>query len=153
MVATRFAVAIHILLFLACRAGGGPATSGLIAASVNTNAVVVRRIMGQLARAGLVRVQRGRGGAMLARVAGSITLCDVWRAMTPDGPMLRMHAPGVACPVGQQVQGVLDETFAAVERAMLERLEGTSLADLAGKIRPGGMACAATQPTGVQTQA
>ena len=63
MVATRFAVAIHLLLLLASGQVHGPATSGRLAQSVNTNPVVVRRITGLLARAGLIRVRRGPGGA------------------------------------------------------------------------------------------
>lgn len=43
----------------------GPATSLHMAQGVNTNPVVVRRITGLLARAGLVRVKRGLGGAKL----------------------------------------------------------------------------------------
>ena len=137
MVATRFAVAIHILLLLACGRRDRPATSQVIAESVNTNPVVVRRITGQLSRAGLVRVRRGPGGAELARAAGEITLADVWVAMNVGrggmaaGPMLPLHAcPNIECPIGRQVHAVLGEAFAGVEAAMLEALRGTTLAGL-----------------------
>ena len=91
MIATRFAVAIHILLLLAAEPGG-QATSGRIAESVGTNPVVIRRLAGQLARAGLVRIRRGPGGAELARPASSITLADVWAAMRrPELPLLPAH--------------------------------------------------------------
>ena len=136
MASTRFAVAIHILLLLACmrRAGAAMATSGVIAASVNTNPVVVRRLTGQLARAGLLRVRRGPGGAELLREPGAITLADVWTAVTPrSGTLLPLHAcPNQACPVGGAVHDVLHRSFADVERAMLATLALTSLADLVG---------------------
>jgi DNA-binding IscR family transcriptional regulator len=146
MVATRFAVAIHILLLLACRQRCGPATSHLIAASVNTNPVVVRRITGQLARAGLVRVRRGPGGAELTRAPELITLCDVWVAMNTVRPggkpgskpgsrlgtMLPLHAfPNQECAIGQQIHTVLGDAFAAVEDAMQAALQKTTLAGLA----------------------
>jgi len=83
MVAASVAVAIHILLLLASDSLDGPATSLRLAGSVNTNPVVVRRITGLLARAGLIRVRRGPGGAMLARLPSAITLGDVWCAMNP----------------------------------------------------------------------
>lgn len=139
MVATRFAVAIHILLLLACRQRCGPATSQLIAKSVNTNPVVVRRITGQLARAGLVQVRRGPGGAELRRAPGLITLYDVWTAVNAEraGPMLPLHAaPNPACAVGHQVHGILSETFAGVERAMHASLRETTLATLMERVLP-----------------
>lgn len=137
MVPTRFAVAIHILLLLACGQRDRPATSQLIAESVNTNPVVVRRITGLLARAGLVRVRRGPGGAELTRAAAEITLADVWVAMNVGqggraaGPMLPLHAcPNVECPIGGRVHAVLGEAFAGVEAAILEALRRKTLAGL-----------------------
>ncbi len=139
MVATRFAVAIHILLLLACRQRCGPATSHLIARSVNTNPVVVRRITGQLARAGLVRVRRGPGGAELMRSPDTITLCDVWQAMNTgrSGPVLPVHAaPNLDCPIGRDVHAVLGQAFATVERAMNDALQKTTLASLMSSMQP-----------------
>ena len=138
MVATRFAVAIHILLLLACRQRGGPATSQLIAQSVNTNPVVVRRITGQLARAGLVRVRRGPGGAELTRAPEAITLADVWQAMNSGraATVLPVHAcPNQACPIGREVHSVLGRAFESVEAAMLDALRRTTLAGLMGGLR------------------
>lgn len=132
MVSTRFAVAIHILLLLARTRRDGPATSQFLAGSVNTNPVVVRRITGQLARAGLVRVRRGPGGAELTRRPEEVTLADVWAAVTArGGTLLPLHAcPNQACPVGRDVHAVLGRSFALAERAMLDALAHTSLADL-----------------------
>jgi len=133
MVATRFAVAIHVLLLLACNRDTGKATSQFLAKSVNTNPVVVRRITGQLARAGLIRVRRGPGGAELARPANEISLGDVWRAMNPGGsrPLLPVHAaPSAQCPVGREVHSVLRGAFVAAEEAMHQALCRTTLASL-----------------------
>ena len=132
MVSTRFAVAIHILLLLATARQTGPATSQFLASSVNTNPVVVRRITGQLARAGLVRVRRGPGGAELTRAADLLTLADIWVAVTPRaGRLLPLHAcPNQACPVGRDVHAVLGRAFATAEQALLEALARTTLADL-----------------------
>ena len=133
MVATRFAVAIHIMLLLACRRQDGLATSQYMADSVNTNPVVVRRITGQLARAGLVRVRRGPGGAELTRGPGCITLADIWLAMNTgrSGKVLALHAnPNLACPIGREAHAVIGCAFATVEAAMVEALKRTTLASL-----------------------
>ena len=132
MVPTRFAVAAHILLMVAAD-GLEPSTSQRLATSINTNPVVVRRITGQLARAGLVRVRRGPGGAELVRPPEQITLEDVWRAVNPGPPrpLLPLHAnPDPLCPVGCRVHAVLGEAFGAAERALERALARTSLADL-----------------------
>jgi DNA-binding IscR family transcriptional regulator len=136
MVATRFAVAIHILLLLATEPAA-QATSGRIAQSVGTNPVVIRRLAGQLARAGLVRIRRGPGGAELARAPEAISLAEVWAAMRRPGlPLLPTH-PGpqrggdaLGRSVPALLRGVLDEA----ESAMEQKLAGISLQTLLGRL-------------------
>lgn len=139
MVATRFAVAVHILLLLATEPGG-QATSGRIAESVGTNPVVIRRLAGQLARAGLVRIRRGPGGAELARPAEAITLADVWAAMRRPGlPLLPTHrgpqrgADPLGTAVPALLRGVLDEA----EQAMEAQLAGVTLHALQARLAKG----------------
>lgn len=136
MVATRFAVAVHILMLLAVYSGA-PATSRVLARSVNTNPVVIRRITRLLARAGLIWVRRGPGGAALLRPSEAISLRDVWRAVNPgqDRPLLPLHArPDPACPVGRSVHTVLGQAFGAAEGALHESLGRTTLASLIGRL-------------------
>lgn len=154
MVATRFAVAIHILLLLASGMAG-PATSLRLASSVNTNPVVVRRITGLLARAGLIRVRRGPGGAVLSRPAEQITLGDVWAAINPgcQRPLLPIHThPDQRCPVGAGVQAVLGKAFLAAERAMHAELARTTLSGLVAGLDLAGPDCCA-QPSLVPAMA
>lgn len=138
MVATRFAVAVHILLLIAAEGGTERATSLRIARSVNTNPVVVRRIAGQLARAGLIRVRRGPGGAELARSSTEISLADVWGAVNGAGRrLLPIHTRSdPACPVGGRVREVLDPAFGAAEDALQEVLARTKLDSLVRGLSP-----------------
>jgi len=131
MIATRFAVSLHILTLVA-RGPTDQSTSARLAWSIGTNPVVVRRLSGLLARAGLITVQRGPGGASLARAASGITLRDVWRAIHPEREkVLRVHArTNPACPVGQRLPGLLRDRFESAEAALLDNLATTSLADL-----------------------
>ena len=80
---TRLAVAAHILALLSF-AGSEYRSSDLLARSVNTNAVVVRRLTGQLKKAGLVEIRRGVGGTALNRKPEDITLLDVYKAVIPN---------------------------------------------------------------------
>ena len=138
MVATRFAVALHILLLLAAEPAG-KASSGRIAASVGTNPVVIRRLTGQLARAGLLRIRRGPGGAALARPAEAITLAEVWVAMRRPGlPLLPTHPGprGSGQALGATVPPLLRGPLDAAERAMERHLAGVTLAALRDGLVP-----------------
>ncbi|HYZ34661.1 MAG TPA: Rrf2 family transcriptional regulator [Crenalkalicoccus sp.] len=137
MVATRFAVALHILLFITF-GSEEEATSARMALSIGTNPVVVRRIAGQLARAGLITVQRGPGGASLARPAESITLEEVWRAIHPARErLIRVHATANAADkVGRIAPEVIRSRLDAAEAALLRDLAATSIADLAQRMMP-----------------
>jgi Rrf2 family protein len=132
---TRFAVAVHILTFLQTQ-GGEPATSELIASSVNTNPSLIRRLLSQLARAGFTTSQMGTGGgALLARPADTITLLDVYEAVDEDRDVIPMHAsPNPRCPVGRNIQAVLETRFDAAERALEQELARTTIAELAGDV-------------------
>ncbi len=141
MVATRFAVAAHIMLLLAHGglsgpggAEGLPATSSRLAAIVNTNPVVVRRITGQLARAGLLRVHRGPGGAELSRPAEQITLDDIWAAVHPGTarPLVSLHTPSPgAGEQGRATYRALSAALAEAEATFRAALARTTLSALA----------------------
>lgn len=132
---SRFVVATHILTLLAY--GKGEAmTSDYIAGSVNTNPVVVRRILSMLVAAGLVASQEGAGGGVrLAKAAKAVTLKDVYCAVESD-PLFSLHpkAPNPACPVGGTIQAALGSTLNQAELALRQSLSATTLADLVDRL-------------------
>ena len=132
---TRFAVAVHILTLLHTQQGE-LATSEYIASSVNTNPSLIRRLLSQLARAGLTASQMGTGGgALLAKPARTITLLDVFRAMDDDAELLPLHpSPNPKCPVGRRIHEVLEKRVDAAALAMNAELSRTTIADLTDEI-------------------
>ncbi|RLL70615.1 Rrf2 family transcriptional regulator [Streptomyces sp. Z26] len=133
---SRSAVAIHALTMLAHR-GGGSLTSTEIADSLAGNPVLVRRVLGRLRDAGLVRSTEGRGGGWsLCRAARDITLYDAYAAVE-DGPVLSRHThpPSDACEVGRHIGALLDAEFREAERALEERLGRTTVAALLSRVR------------------
>lgn len=132
---TRFAVATHILTFLAYQAGE-PATSELIAASVNTNPTFIRRLLTQLAKAGLTTSQLGAGGgALLVHPPSKISLLDVYRAIDEEQQVFALHeSPNPKCPVGRNIDAVLKGRMLEAERALQAQLAKTTIADLAADI-------------------
>ena len=132
----RFAVAVHVLVVLAYKAGE-PVTSGLLAASVNTNPVVIRRLLLALQQAGLVATRKGAGcGSRLRRTPERISLDQVYRAVESDEPFARhTRKPNQGCPVGHCIQAALEEIFASAEAALERDLAKTSLADVLGSVK------------------
>ena len=132
---SRYAVALHVLVALA-NLGGEGATSELLAKSVNTNPVVVRRILGMLVQAGLVAGKGGRGGGYrLAREPKRIALDAVLRAVEPAGIFpLHENPENKACTISCSIKEVLGGVFARAESSLQERLHETSVADLLRRV-------------------
>ncbi len=123
-------MAAHALAVLAQSREGYP--SAYVASSVNTHAVFLRRILGDLVAARLVDAREGRtGGYRLARPADRITLADVYRAVEPGGPLAESPAePNVRCPIGAGMRRAFAATAEAAEGGMLDALAQQTVADL-----------------------
>jgi len=132
----RFAVAVHIASVLALHRNS-PATSDWIAASVNTNPVVVRRILSALSKAGLVISQRGvTGGSALTKDPETISLLDLYRAVDEqDAQALHHQPPNPNCPVGAHIVPVLSGILARAEAAKERELARLSVGDVLAAIR------------------
>jgi DNA-binding IscR family transcriptional regulator len=128
---SRFAVAVHILTLLE-KSGGKPVTSERMAGSINTNASLVRRMLGTLAASGLTTSQMGTGGgALLARPASTISLADVYRAVQAGELFgLPNEQPNPMCPVGRNIQAALSTHFASGEWALEQQLSLSTIADV-----------------------
>jgi len=119
-------MAVHVLSVLAYK-DGERVTSGLLASSVNTNPVVVRRLLLSLQRAGLVETRMG-SGSRLSQPARKISLADIYRAVEAgQGLVLPPKKPNSECPVGSCIQRTLAEVFSSVEEAVLKNLKKMTL--------------------------
>jgi Rrf2 family protein len=132
---SRFVVAIHSLSVLASYVGKGPVCSSVIAASVHTNPVVIRRLMSELERSALVKSTAGRsGGFELAKPASSISLADVYVAVEDDTVFRSHHiSPEAQCPIAKQLMNVLAPPLRSAEKALTDSLGLTTLADVVQK--------------------
>ncbi|WP_156795728.1 Rrf2 family transcriptional regulator [Bradyrhizobium icense] len=82
---TRLARVAHVLVHMSFNEG--KATSETIAAMLDTNPVVVRRIMGALREGGYVSSERGpNGGWRLERPLREITFLNIYKAFDPGSP-------------------------------------------------------------------
>lgn len=108
-------------------------TSEWIASSVNTNPVIIRNVLGKLKRAGLVKVRAGAGGAYLIKELEEISLLDIYRAVevVEEGELFHFHdAPNPECPVGANIETVLNIILLRAQDAMEKVLKEVRLSDL-----------------------
>jgi Rrf2 family protein len=131
----RFPVALHILTLLAA-SNSGLLTSDAIASSVDTNPVVIRRVMASLRENGLVESRPGsNGGWRLLKPARAITLRMVLDSVQEE-ELLSMHAhPNPDCPVGSHIRDSLRGRFARAEKALYQSLSSQTIADILKDVR------------------
>ena len=129
---SRYTIALHILTYLAMEFEGKN-TSEYMAKSINTNPVVVRRILSTLREAGFVSSQPGVGGGITLTVSPeTVTMLDVYK-LFETGDLFPMHTnePMQQCPSGGTIQAVLTPVYDAAHQAMCAVLETKTIAQLA----------------------
>lgn len=136
-ISSRFAVAIHILALLE-QFKDEHTTSAFIAGSVNTNPVVIRRILGMLVKAGLVEVKAGVGGASLIKPLTDISLFEIYGAVAVigEGDLFSVHEqPNPLCPIGGNIEVVLENTLGEIQHTMELALKSVTMNDIMKDIR------------------
>ena len=127
---SRLSGVLHVLLHMA--EADAPVTSEAMARAMQTNPVVIRRVLAGLRDAGFVRSEKGHGGGWtLGRDLAALTLRDIYAAL--GSPELfamgnRTESPG--CLVEQAVNAALDGAFRDAEALLLERFGAVTLAAL-----------------------
>ena len=132
-------MAVHVLAVLAYKEGDR-VTSALLAGSVNTNPVIIRRLLLALQRAKLVETCKGAGsGSRLSRSPRRIDLAEVYRAVEDAEPFaIPSRKPNAACPVGKCIRETLERVFASAESALERDLGKTTLADVMDTVKASG---------------
>jgi Rrf2 family protein len=132
---SQFAIAVHVLTILA-KGGDERVKSDYIAGSVNTNPVVIRRLLSNLQEAGLVVSQVGAtGGTSLARQPKNINLSEVYNAL-PCGEVFALHSkePNQDCPVGKNMAAFLCRLQKEIDKSIEEKLSQYTLRDVIEQI-------------------
>jgi Rrf2 family protein len=129
-------MAVHVLVVLAYKEGDR-VTSSLLACSVNTNPVIIRRLLLSLQRSGLIETRKGAGlGSRLSRSPARIHMADIYRAVEAPGAFAMPRGkPDPACPVGHCIRSVLRQVFGSAEESLLKDLEQRTLADIVEVVR------------------
>ena len=133
-ISSRFTIGTHVLVMIALKGDCTKVTSDMIAGSVGVNPVIIRKTLSQLKKAGLIHVARGTGGAEMAKELEAITLLDVYRAVEclgKTGQLFGFHEhPNPACPIGNNIHGVLDGKLEEIQLAMEKEMDQISLEEV-----------------------
>ena len=139
---SRLSGVLHVLLHMAQREG--PVTSEVLAKAMDTNPVVIRRVMAGLRDQGYVQSEKGHGGGWtLSCDLSKVTLCDIYTALGSPALLAvgnRTEAPG--CIVEEAVNAALNGSFQEAESLLLSRLSEVTLAmlkaDVGGRLAARG---------------
>jgi DNA-binding IscR family transcriptional regulator len=134
---TRFSVAIHAMTVIALNnvkyGEDFATTSEIMALSINTNPVVIRRIISMLKKAGLVDVKAGVGGAALKRTPKDITLLDIYSAVknSEDDALFEVHKnPNQRCYVGVYILDAIASPLRDAHKALEDALAAHTLHEI-----------------------
>lgn len=132
---TKMATAVQILCVIAYRRDR-PSNAEIIARSLTTNPVVVRRMLKEMEHAGLVEIRPGKdGGVRLARDPADVTLEAIYNAVEDEATVFALRPPAnPACPIDTRMGGLLTPIFGAADAAVEGALRKTTLAELVKQI-------------------
>lgn len=132
-ISSRFTIAVHVFACIDTFGKERKVTSDFLAGSVNVNPVIIRKLLSQLKAAGLVNVQRGSGGASIAKPLEEITFLDIYNAVecVDNGELFHFHEnSNQECPVGRNIHHILDGKLLQIQGAMEKELKKITLADV-----------------------
>ena len=137
-ISSRFTVALHIFTCVDTFKDDYKITSDFLAGSINTNPVIIRKILTQLKNAGLITVARGTGGITPTRDLKEISFYDVYQAIEPveNGNLFNFHnSPNPNCPVGRNIHAGLDKILDSIQNAMEDEMRKYTLQDAISNTR------------------
>lgn len=130
MYSTKYAVSIHILSLVALKTESA-ITSDYIAGSVNTNPALVRRLMSDLKKAGLIHTQTKVGVTGLTKPPNEISLLQIFKAVEKNQDLFAVHADtNEKCPVGARIGSVLQHINQQVQKEFEKELDILFLSDI-----------------------
>ncbi len=122
-------LAIDSLFYMAANSQIADFSVDAVASAQNVSVSYLAKVFQQLVRAGLLRSHRGsKGGYMLSRPAGQITLRDVAMVFEGASPMYECNANAKRCSLGPKC--LILATFSEAERKMQEVLSKVTLQDV-----------------------
>jgi DNA-binding IscR family transcriptional regulator len=132
---SRLSGALHVLLHMAEQRSAehsSAVTSDVLAKAMQTNPVVIRRMMSGLRELGYVTSEKGHGGGWKLNCdLAAVTLRDIYDALgRPSLLAIGNRNETPECLVEQAVNHALDSAFLEAETVLLARLGDVTLKTL-----------------------
>lgn len=119
--------AIHILAYLIIYKNED-LSSKAIAASIESNASVVRNLMSDLRKAGLIITKPGSATPTLGVEPTHITIYDVFQAINMDHDLLHVDPKtNPQCIVGGNIQDALNGYYDEIQQAAFKRMKDITI--------------------------
>ena len=130
--------AVHLLVYIEIFPDDD-LSSRAIARSIVTNPSMVRSLMMDLRKAGLLKTKQGSAEPELAKKPEEISLYDIFAAVGMDHHLLHVDEDTEQkCPVGGNIQGPLAKAYAEVEEAAFVKMREISLRKIVDQIKEEG---------------
>lgn len=129
-ISSKCSIAVHCLIFIYEYGTENKVTSELLSMSTGCNPVTIRNIISALKKDGIIEVKHGTGGTKLAAQLNEISLYRICAAVDPRAirNMIGIHpAPSPFCPVGKNIEAVLDKTYDALRADLTASMKSVTL--------------------------
>lgn len=132
-ISSRFTIALHIFTCVEYFKDMEKITSDFLSGSISSNPVIIRNILSQLRKAGLITVARGTGGIEITRDLSEISFYDIYMAVeaVKEEGLFHFHeSPNPMCPVGKNIHRLLDDKLVQIQEAMENKMKEYTLLDM-----------------------
>ncbi len=132
-ISSRFTIALHIFTCVEYFKDREKITSDFLSGSISSNPVIIRNILSQLRKAGLITVARGTGGIEITRDLSEISFYDIYMAVeaVKEEGLFHFHeSPNPMCPVGKNIHRLLDDKLVQIQEAMENKMKEYTLLDM-----------------------
>lgn len=132
-ISMKCSIAVHCLIFIYEANGRVKVTSELLSESTGINPVIIRNILSQLKKAGIINVARGTGGAELLIKPEDIDLYMIYNAVELNGlsSLIGIHnCKDRKCPVAANIHNILHDPYLKIEEAVIDTMKKIKLISL-----------------------
>lgn len=123
----QFSDTVHIISYIAIFQNTDRLSSKDIAESVQTNPTNVRKIMGNLRNAGLIKTTNGRAQPAVAKDVNEISFYDIYQSLDNKELFQVDTNTEPKCVVGGNIQEILQDDYALLQTTVEEKMKQISL--------------------------